>query len=192
MAADEARKFPPAGNATRSEGEHIRAVLRAGRLLCEADGMEDPAMADVVWRLFREGADTLRRLPDRECGWLASGNRTAWPDIVFDAEDKRQSQEQFDVELARVQSGQDPVEAVRLREGPPDRAAIGRVDVVSGWHRHLAGNDRRRDWKILWLVASERLKAKVIARECHCSVRTVWRIREWQCRVLAERLLHVE
>lgn len=192
MVASEARNFPPVGKRSRSERDDIRAVLDAGRALCEADGIEVPAMADIIWRLFREGADTLRRLPDRERGWLASGNRTAWPDIVFDAEDKRQAQEQFDVELSRVQSGQDPVEAVRLREGPPDRAAIGRVDIISGWHRHLAGNNRRRDWKILWLLASDRISARVVAKECRCSPRTVWNVREWQCRVLAERLPLVE
>lgn len=192
MGGEKARSFPPAGKKARAEMEAERQVVEAGRLMCEADGMEDPSLPDVVWALFREGADTLRRLPDRERGWLSSGNRTAWPGIVYDAEDKRQAQEQFDVELARVQSGQDPVEAVRLREGPPDRAAIGRVEVISGWHRYLAGTNRRRDWKILWLLAAGSLSAPKIAKECNCATRTVWNVREWQCRIIAEHLKAVE
>ena len=92
------------------------------------------------------------------------------------------------MELARVQSGQDAVEAVRLRKSPPDRAAIGRADIVVGWRRLLAGNDQARDWKILWLLATEKVKARIVARECHCSVRTVWRRWEFQLQVIAQRL----
>ena len=145
--------------------EQMRQVMEAGRKLCEADGNEEPKTVEIVWRLFREAADTYDRLPDREMGWILSGNRIAWPDVVHDAADRKQAQEQYEVELARVQSGQDAVEAVRLRKSPPDRAAIGRADIVVGWRRLLAGNDQARDWKILWLLATEKVKARIVARE---------------------------
>lgn len=191
MTGSDVRSFPPAGNAPLSEVEKIRRTIEAGHRLCEMDGTKEPKKTEVVWRLFREAADTYRRLPDREIGWLLAGNRVAWPDVVHDGEDKKQAQEQYEVELARVQSGQDPVEALRLRDGPPDRGAIGRADVVSGWRQYLAGNDQVRDWKILWLLASDRLSARIVAKECRCSTRTVWRRWEFQLRVLAQRVYEV-
>jgi hypothetical protein len=188
MAANSASAFPKSGGRLLSEDDKIRAVLSAGRALCEEDGDVDPPMPAVLWRLFREAADTFARLPDREQGWIRSGSRVAWPDIAYDNDDKKQAQEQFEVELERVRSGQDQVEAIRLRKGPPDRAAIGRADIIVGWHKHLAGNERARDWKILWLLASDKLSARIVAKECRCSQRTVWRRWEFQLRVIAERL----
>lgn len=192
MSANNAPSFARAVKPPLSEADKVRAVLAAGRLLCEEDGEENPPMPAVLWRLFREAADTFARLPDREQGWIRSGTRVAWPDIAYDNEDKKQSQEQFEVELDRVRSGQDPVEAIRLRKGPPERGAIGRADVIAGWHKYLAGNDRARDWKILWLLASDNLSARIVAKECKCSSRTVWRRWEFQLRVIAERLARLE
>ena len=54
--------------------EQMRQVMEAGRKLCEADGNEEPKTVEIVWRLFREAADTYDRLPDREMDTLGQSH----------------------------------------------------------------------------------------------------------------------
>lgn len=141
----------------------VRAMLIHGRGLARLAGVVDPSPEAAVWELMREAADTLRRLPDREWGWLASCSRAAWPEVM---------QEQADRFAAAVAQG--GWEKVRVRMGPPTRDAIGRMDTL---FRLMRAVPRPVDCRRAFLLA-EGVPAHAIAKATHCSRRTVFNARD--------------
>jgi hypothetical protein len=89
--------------------------------------------------------------------------------------------------LARIKIGEEPYDALQVRSPPSSARAISRMEYVFGWHRHLVGKQRRRDWKIVCLLASGHA-ARRVAKVNHCSPRTVWDRRELQTTVIANGL----
>lgn len=158
------------------EAERIAKALEEGQAMCIENGNPEPRYADMVWALIEDAAQTFRRLPDRERAWLRAGERIAWPNIVYD---RQELAEAFAVQVARVQAGEEPMEALQIRPSPPTARAIDRAQYVSSWRRHLVGVNQIRDWRILWLMAF-RVKQAHIARELRCSRQTLHDRRELQ------------
>ena len=108
---------------TRAERGRHRDVLRAGLRMCAEAGKAEPTVADAVWELLIEAADTLKRLPDRERRWLASGTRSSWPQAI------REYGETFAAAVGRGGRW----EPMSAGLGPPSAGAIGRLETVMEW-----------------------------------------------------------
>lgn len=165
--------------------QRIEAALRAGEALLVADGVFEPKLVEIVWRLFEEAAATLRRLPDREVNWLRSCDRAAWPSIAHDA---AEASEAFATMVERVRLGEEPVESLMPQTETPTAQAIDRVWLVAEWRELLVGRNHVRDWRILWLVADGRIPVAKIAFRSHCSRRTVYNVKDMQVAAIARKL----
>lgn len=102
-----------------------RAVAQ-GLALARAAGREAPSLRDAVWEVLLEAGDTLKRLPDRERGWLTAASRAHWPACLGDA--------------VGVAAG---AAKAPLRPGPAGAEAIDRLDTVLAWLPWAAGRDPR-------------------------------------------------
>lgn len=119
-------------------------LIDHGKMLAREAGMQDPTIRIAIWELLVEAASTLRRLPDREVGWLRAAERSGMPDYI------RESDEVFAVAVSKGGC----YEAPRVRLGPPDAAAIDRMDAVLGWLNFITGRDRRREIGVVFALAS--------------------------------------
>ena len=138
------------------------AVAHGLRLAAEA-GRREPALRDAVWELLIEAADTLRRQPNRERGWLTATSRAHWPAFVRD----------IDADTASVpQTGSDG-----FRFAPASAGAIDRMDMVLTWLSHAGGSKGRRDAAVLFGLACGLRVAKLRAR-FGCGRRTIYDIRD--------------
>lgn len=162
--------------------DRLVEILDIGAQAALADSDVPPRPGDVVWYAIREAMDTLRRLPDREAGWLYA-LRGAFPEVALDHKD---ALEAFETMVQRLALGEVAAEDVEVRR-PPSPKAISRMEVIFGWHRYLRGKAKRRDWKILGLLGSGMAAARV-AKIAHCSTRTVFFQRETQCAAIAHSL----
>lgn len=145
----------------------IDAAVAEGLRLARAAGREEPTLRDAVWELLVEAADTLRRLPNRERGWLTAATRAHWPDYL------RNTAEAFagtvGADAAGVQRS--------LRPAPARAEAIDRMDTVLLWLPQAGGRDARRDVAVLFGLACG-LKVSRLRREFGCGRRTVYDIRD--------------
>jgi len=108
--------------------------------------------ASMVEDRLEEAARTLRRLPPVQvCGYFS-----AWPQILHEANDK----------LVWA------IEAVRL--GPPDPAAISRMEETLAWFRWLTPEENR----LIWMRASK-TRWKSICVRFGCGRTTMWE--KWVC-----------
>ncbi|MBB4267718.1 hypothetical protein [Roseospira visakhapatnamensis] len=153
--------------------QDVTAMMAAGASLARDHGMSDPCPETIAWELLIEAADTLKCLPDRERGWLASCDRSAWPPVLIE------QAERWAAAVAR--GGWD---AMTVRPGPPSAAAIERMDTL---FRLTVGFPRPLDLRRAFLLASG-VPAHLIARHTKCSRRTVFNARDRSVAVLAERL----
>lgn len=145
----------------------IDAAVAEGLRLARAAGREEPTLRDAVWELLVEAADTLRRLPNRERGWLTAATRAHWPDYV------RNTAEAFAGAV-----GPEPAEARgSLRPAPARAEAIDRMDTVLLWLPQAGGRDARRDVAVLFGLACG-LRVSRLRREFGCGRRTVYDIRD--------------
>lgn len=168
---------------TRAERGRHRDVLLVGLRMCAEAGKAEPTVADAVWELLIEAADTLKRLPDRERRWLASGTRSSWPRAI------REYGEAF---AAAVASG-GRWEPMSAGLAPPSAGAIGRLETVMEW---LIGASRRsppRETNVAFALAAG-VPVPAIRRRFGIARRTVYalrdrglrRIRDWLEETLAE------
>jgi len=149
------------------------ALIAAGTNRARDNGASNPDPDAVTWELLMEAADTLKRLPDREKGWLTMCDRAAWPTVL---------QEQGDRWAAAVANGR--WNAMRVRPGPPAAAAIERMDTL---FRLAARFPRPLDLRRAFLLASG-VPAATIARQTQCSRQTVYNARDRAVTLLAQRL----
>lgn len=102
---------------------------------------------EIVKEWVAEALDTLRRLPDRERGWVY-GQKSQWPDVWQSAADA------FAVDVQRVGRGERTererreADAINSR-GPASAIAISRLDCVIHWFKALD----RREAQIVILTA---------------------------------------
>lgn len=154
---------------TRAMERQQRALEHGYRLAVE-NGIKQPEMADAVWELMIEAAATLRRLPDRESGWLRAADRSHWPEIV------RRIAEQYEIAVERVKDGMDPYDAPRARVRP-DLQQIDRMDVVFGWMSAMGAPGRkRRDIQVVFDLANG-VPVRIIRMRHRCGRSTVYDIR---------------
>ena len=143
-----------------------RAVAH-GLALASAAGRATPGLRDAVWELLLEAGDTLKRLPDRERGWLTAATRAQWPADLGDAVD------------AAAAAGA----ATRLRPGPPSAAAIDHLDTVLAWLPLAAGRDPKRakrpkrEIAVLFGLACG-LRVAQLQRGLGCGRRTIYDLRD--------------
>jgi hypothetical protein len=163
--------------------DRVREILTVGAEAAFADSDVPPRPGDVVWYALREGMDTLRRLPDREVGWLYS-QHGVWPEF---AHDEAERLEAYETMLARIKIGEEPVEALAIRRPPPSARAISRMERVFEWHRYLTGSHRRRDWRVLCQLASG-TPAVVVGRNNRLHRNSVYDRREVQAASIARGL----
>lgn len=109
------------------EVEESRKALSEGLAICRAEGVHEPSLRVVVWRLLQDASETLARLPDRERGWLLSTSRAMWPEVV------RTAQERFEVERERLTDGLGKDDDYRPRLTITDPTATRRMLTVLGW-----------------------------------------------------------
>jgi hypothetical protein len=143
----------------------LEAVVIQGLNLARAAGREQPTLRDAVWELLLEAAETLRRLPNRERGWLTAASRAHWPDYV------RNAAEEF------AGGGQRRGEVASARPAPASAEAIDRMDAVLLWLPQAGGADPRRDVAILFGLACG-LRVAVLRRRFGCGRRTVYDVRD--------------
>jgi hypothetical protein len=104
--------------------------------------------ASMVEARLEEAASTLRRLPPVK----VQGYFSVWPQILHDADDKRDWE----------------TDVIRL--GPPDPAAISRMEETLEWFRWLTPDENR----LVWLRAGKE-PWKVICARMGCCRTLVWR-----------------
>lgn len=145
----------------------IEAAVAEGLQMARRAGRVRPTLRDAVWELLLEAGDTLRRLPNRERGWLTGAARAHWPDYV------RNTAEEFAGAVGRA----DGEGAVALRPAPASAEAIDRLDTVLAWLPHAAGANPRRDVSILFGLACG-LRVATLRRSLGCGRRTVYDVRD--------------
>jgi hypothetical protein len=144
------------GELWRSE----RAVAH-GLQLAAAAGRAAPGLRDAVWELLLEAGDTLKRLPDRERGWLTAATRAHWPACLGEAAGQAAS----------------PAEPTRLRPGPAGAEAIDHLDTVLTWLPLAAGRNPKRDVAVLFGLACG-LRVAQLQRGLGCGRRTIYDLRD--------------
>ncbi len=145
----------------------IEAAVAEGLRLAREAGHAEPSLRDAVWELLLEAADTLRRLPNREQGWLTAAARAHWPDYV------RNTAEEFAGAVGRA--GRETGQA--LRPTPARAEAIDRMDTVLLWLPLAGGANPRRDVSILFGLACG-LRVPVLRQRFGCARRTVYDVRD--------------
>ncbi|GAB4390984.1 MAG: hypothetical protein Tsb0032_00190 [Kiloniellaceae bacterium] len=144
----------------------IETAVAEGLRLARQAGREAPTLRDAVWELLVEAGDTLRRLPNRERGWLTAAARAHWPDYV------RNTAEEFAGAVGAEGAGR-----VRLRPSPASAAAIDRLDTVLLWLPHAGGTQAKRDVTVLFGLACG-LRVAALRRRFGCGRRTVYDVRD--------------
>lgn len=134
--------------------QRIDMAVAAGLRRATQAGCTAPRLQDAVWELLLEAGDTLRRLPDRERGWLTAASRVHWPDFVS------------------KEAGEAPP-----RPAPAERAAIDRLDTVLAWLPLAAGTRWERDLAVLLGLACG-LRVVVLRRRIGCGRRTIYDVRD--------------
>lgn len=154
--------MPEAAIETSAPTKRIDAAVAQGLALARQAGKADPGLRDAVWELLLEAGDTLRRLPNREHGWLTAASRAHWPDYLRDA-------------------AVDHAAAASPRRGPASGAAIERLDIVLPWLQHAAdsarGRDPKREAAVLFGLACG-VKVASLRRRLGCGRRTVYDLRD--------------
>jgi Domain of unknown function (DUF6362) len=142
-------------------GERLRleAAIAAGLEGARETGGSAPRLRDAVWTLLLEAGDTLRRLPNRERGWLTAASRSHWPDYLRSAAE----------ELAGG--------AAAARTAPAQPAAIDRLDTVLAWLAYVGGPRQQRDQAILFGLACG-VKVAALRQRFGCGRRTVYDARD--------------
>lgn len=140
-------------------GKQIDAAVAQGLALARQAGNNSPGLRDAVWELLLEAGDTLRRLPNRELGWLTAASRVHWPDYLCSA------------------AGDDAAAAVPIRPSPASGEAIDRLDTVLLWLHHAAGSNPKRDVAVLFGLACG-VKVASLRRRLGCGRRTVYDVRD--------------
>lgn len=140
--------------------QRVKRAVEHGLYLAELAGRQNPTLRDGVWELLMEAADTLKRQPNRERGWLTASSRVHWPEMVreFDAGHQRQA-------------------AGCPRLLPASAAAIDRMDEVLLWLVHAAGAKPQRDIGVLFGLACG-VKVAFLRERYGCARRTVYDIRD--------------
>ncbi len=156
--------MPERGTAAAArERLRIEAAIGEGLRLARQAGCAEPGLRDAVWELLLEAADTLRRLPDRERGWLTAASRAHWPDYLRDS-------------AAAVAAG-DAAAPAGARPAPARAVAIDRLDTVLAWLPQAGGANPRRDVAVLFGLASG-LRVATLRRGLGCGRRTVYDVRD--------------
>jgi hypothetical protein len=172
--------------AARRDGESAdREVWRSERAvahglkLAAAGGKAAPGLRDAAWELLLEAGDTLKRLPDRERGWLTAAARAHWPGSLSDAVGQTAA-----------------ADTTRLRLGPASAEAIDHLDTVLNWLPLAAGrnpkrpNHANREVGVLFGLACG-LRVARLQRGLGCGRRTIYDPRDRGlariCGVLRER-----
>ncbi|GAB4357154.1 MAG: hypothetical protein Kow00114_08550 [Kiloniellaceae bacterium] len=154
--------MPEAAIETTASVKRIDAAVAQGLALARQAGRADPGLREAVWELLLEAGDTLRRLPNREHGWLTAASRAHWPDHLRSV-------------------AEDCAAAAPLRRSPASGAAIERLDVVLPWLRHAAGPSRgghpQREAAVLFGLACG-VKVASLRRRLGCGRRTVYDLRD--------------
>jgi hypothetical protein len=140
--------------ASAGDARRIEAAVAAGLERVREAGRKEPSLRDAVWELLLEAGDTLRRLPNRERGWLTAASRAHWPDY------------------ARTLSAEAP-----LRLPPASAAAIDRLDDVLAWLPQAAGANPKRDLAVLFGLACG-LPVPQLRQRLGCGRRTIYDVRD--------------
>jgi len=152
------------GRGTRAlEVRRIEVAIADGLALAGAAGRREPTLRDAVWELLLEAGDTLRRLPNRERGWLTAVSRSHWPDYLRGA--------------AEEWAGGGAAPAGAGRPSPARPEAIDRLDTVLLWLPRAGGANPRRDVGILFGLACG-LKVAILRQRFGCGRRTVYDVRD--------------
>ncbi|MGF1594784.1 MAG: hypothetical protein ACFCUW_16000 [Kiloniellaceae bacterium] len=164
--------MPDAGlrakRATRSELRRIEAAVRHGLHLAAEAGRESPGLRDAVWELLLEAGDTLKRLPDRERGWLTAATRAHWPDSLSGV---------GEVLIGGAPGGATAGTGPARRPGPAGGEAIDRLDTVLPWLPLAAGRNRGREVAVLFGLACG-LRVAALRRFFGCGRSTVYDLRD--------------
>lgn len=144
-----------------------RLALQHGYRLAEEAGRTDPGLRDAVWELLLEAAATLRRLPNRERGWLTASTRAHWPAFV----------QSLEGHAAEATAGSAGSGVAGLRPAPAAAEAIDRMDQVLVWLTHVGGAKPQRDLAVLFGLACG-LKVSSLRRRFGCGRRTIYDIRD--------------
>ena len=134
--------------------DYLRAALFRSLEDLILDGHKGIKPHHIVFHALENAMETLRKLPDREAAWLSSGG--AWPSII--ATGGGYAKADMEMQLAMILTS---ILGSGGEEDEPRRrtvAARGAVDemaaVFESFRTNLAGTRRRRDWKILCLLAA--------------------------------------
>lgn len=149
---------------TAGEARRVEAAVRHGLFLAATAGRQSPGLRDAVWELLLEAGDTLRRLPDRERGWLTGATRAHWPDYLRGVGEV-------------LADGATTGAGAASRPGPAGGEAIDRLDTVLPWLPLAAGRNPRRDVAVLFGLACG-LRVAALRRTFGCGRRTVYDLRD--------------
>ena len=142
----------------------IEAAIAEGLCLARQAGRQDPTLRDAVWELLLEAGDTLRRLPNKERGWLTAASRAHWPDYARSS-------------AVELQSAIGGAAGERPRLSPASTEAIDRLDTVLTWLPQAAGKQAKRDVAILFALACG-LRVATLRRNLGCGRRTIYDVRD--------------
>jgi hypothetical protein len=167
--------------------DYLRAALLRALEGMLHDGRRGIRPHHIVFQALENAMETLRKLPDRETAWLRSGG--AWPSIIPTAGGyaKADMETQLGLILSSILGAEEEDEV------PPRRtnASPGEIDemgaIFESFRTNLAGTKRRRDWKILCLLAAGKGQ-KFVARAAGASLETVRQEKLAQCLAIANAL----
>lgn len=132
-----------------TEVDEARKALQEGEDILRQEGLPRPPLKLIIWRLLQDAVETLKRMPDRERGWLSSAARSAWPAVVHT------SQERFEAEVHRLTDLKMSKEEAPLpRLSITDPSAPRRMLTVLGWLRYMQGRNLVRDKSVIMELAS--------------------------------------
>jgi hypothetical protein len=153
-----ATRLPPARPKLTQES---RKAIEAGMDLLRSEGYQvsfPESLPSIVWRLLREAADTLARLPDRERVWLLAADRVAWPEVLHTA------QEMYEAELQRLTDTRMSKEETPIRRlSITNPGAVSRMLVVLDWLQYVRARTeirvKRDKLVVLALAQGQSLKS---------------------------------
>lgn len=150
------------GTLTDIESAANARALLDGRELLRREGFPAPPTRAIVWRLLVDAFETLDRLPDKERGFLSSGEKSAWPEIYRPAIERFATAASI-YNDAQVMGNPSASRQIGMSQDDADwpvrvqlviaEGAYDRMLLVLGWFRYVTGRRPRRDVEVAVALA---------------------------------------
>jgi hypothetical protein len=152
--------------------DYLRQALFRALENLSNDGRRGIKAHHIVFQALENAVETLRKLPDKEAAWLRSGG--AWPSLIPTSGGyvKAEMETQLALILSSILGESEEDEAPRRKSAVPHHEIDQMGAVFESFRQNLAGTRRRRDWKILCLLAAGKGQ-KFVAHAAGASLETV-------------------